>query len=134
MKKEPKEHQDRHQDEPPPCPQLILLVKRGIVEALFKPVGLDLTLFDYDVEGVGEGLSRDVDGRDCLIRLWPANQKVVENRHWPMIRRALRAARRAGARTWRCEDCDRTVRLTYEELAEAGNPLCPGCEEEMALL
>jgi len=134
MKKEPKEHQDRRRDQPQPCPQLILSQKSGMVEVLYKPVGLELTLFDYDIEGTADGLSQDVDGRDCLIRLWPASQKVVENRHWPMIRLTLRAARRADARTWGCGDCDRTVRLTCEELAEAGNPICQDCEEEMALL
>ena len=43
------------------------------------------------------------------------------------------------ARTWRCSGCGRTVRLTQDDLADIGNPICgePDCpneDEEMELL
>lgn len=113
---------------------VIIAVASGMVEVLFKPAGVELTLFDYDVEGIEDGLSRDIDGNDCLIRLWPTSQRVTENRHWPMIRHAMRASHRANARLWRCPDCNRTVSVTYEGLAESGSPYCPDCDTEMSLI
>jgi hypothetical protein len=35
-------------------------------------------------------------------------------------------------RTWKCQECGRTVSVSYEELLEIGTPMC--CDEEMDLL
>lgn len=38
-------------------------------------------------------------------------------------------------RTWQCAGCDKTIELTYDDLAdEGGNPFCPKCKDIMELL
>lgn len=37
-------------------------------------------------------------------------------------------------RTWQCPDCDYSVVVSYEQLAECGSPICSSCDSEMELL
>ena len=38
------------------------------------------------------------------------------------------------SRRWKCPDCAHEIEWTYEEMAEAGNPICTDCDIEMELL
>jgi len=65
---------------PPATPkglQVILAVRGGVAEVLQKPIGVALTLYDYDVEDGGEGLSRDPDGKTCRLFEWRADVEVA---------------------------------------------------------
>ena len=44
------------------------------------------------------------------------------------------ASQEAYSRPWTCPDCARVTRVTYEELAEVGSPICPDCDIEMVLV
>lgn len=56
--------------------QVILTVSGGVAEVLQKPIGVALTLYDYDVEDGGKGLSRDPVGKTCRLFEWPADEEV----------------------------------------------------------
>lgn len=47
---------------------------------------------------------------------------------------AKQPAQEAYSRPWTCPDCARVTRVTYEELAEVGSPICPDCDIEMVLV
>jgi len=47
---------------------------------------------------------------------------------------AKQAAQEAYSRPWTCPGCARVTRVTYEELAEVGSPICPDCDIEMVLV
>lgn len=111
---------------------VIITVSGGVAEVLCKPMGLIVSIFDYDVEGEAD-VDRDPDGRNCRINQWPAGDEVAGNRHWPIVREAIAAAR-PYSRQWKCPACGRTVDCSYEDLAEAGTPLCGECDREMTLL
>lgn len=113
--------------------QVILTINSGVGELLFKPLGVEVTLYDYDVEGSDSkspGLVRDPDGRRCFITKWSPSQSVLDNGNWPEIKRA---ANGAYSRSWLCNKCNRRIELTYEELAEAGVPICADCDSEMEI-
>jgi ABC-type ATPase with predicted acetyltransferase domain len=35
---------------------------------------------------------------------------------------------------WACKECGFEANLSYEDLADVGNPICPDCDCEMELL
>jgi hypothetical protein len=37
------------------------------------------------------------------------------------------------SRTWECLECNYSVEVTYEQLAECGFPMCPECDEDLQL-
>ena len=113
-------------------PVVILTVSRGVAELLCKPAGIGMTLFDYDVEGEDRS-STDPDGRACSISEWPASEQIVTNEHWPIIRKAVRASKRPYSREWKCLSCGKTLKCSYEDLAEVGCPYCSDCDIEMRL-
>ena len=119
-----------------PC-QVIVSVSGGVADVLFKPRGISLSIFDYDVDGVdpAEGnLSKDPDGKACCISQWPPEELVVSNKHWPMIRTASGRVDRLEARNWRCPTCQRRARCSYDQLADAGTPYCPDCDRPMQMI
>jgi len=114
--------------------QVIMTISGGVGDAIFKPKGIALTLIDYDVEGADENdpaISTDGDGRPCCVRQWGRDDEVIAERHWPLIREARKGSY---ARLWKCPDCGRRVCWSYEEMAEAGSPICTDCDAEMELL
>ena len=111
---------------------VILSVSGGVADVLFKPAGIGVMLFDYDVEGE-DCTSRDPDGRACSISEWLAREEIVENKHWPIIKKAICASKRPYSREWKCPACGRTVSSSYEDLAEVGCPYCADCDTEMKL-
>ena len=118
-------------------PRIIISVSGGVADVLFKPRGLAVTIVDYDVEGSDEseaGVVRDPEGTLCSMGEWPATKLVIANKHWPLIRQARRSLDSSSSRLWKCPECKRTVRCSYEQLAEAGSPYCPDCESEMNLV
>ena len=36
-------------------------------------------------------------------------------------------------RLWQCQTCDNSAKLSYDELADVGSPICTDCDEEMEL-
>jgi hypothetical protein len=111
---------------------VIISVSGGVADIIFKPRGVAVSLFDYDVEGETD-VPRDPDGEPCSIRRWPAPELVLFNEHWPLVKQAPRSIRTDCTRKWKCPDCGHIVRCNYEELAEAGSPYCPTCDREMQL-
>ena len=61
-------------------PRVIISVSGGAADVLFKPVGVAVTLFDYDVDGV-ENVSKDPDGERCIISHWDARRIEVRPRN-----------------------------------------------------
>ena len=124
----------RKKSQEPPSLQVIVTISGGVGDVLYKSAGVAFALYDYDVEGSDEnepGVSRDPDGQLCCIREWGPSEEIVGSENWPIIKKA-----RAGSycRTWKCPDCGRTVKHTYEALAEVGMPICSDCDTEMELL
>ena len=113
-------------------PVVIIAVSRGAADMLFKPAGVGVTIFDYDVEG-DDCSSRDRDGQACSITEWPASERIVANEHWPIIKKAICATEHPYSREWKCPACGRTVTCSYEDLAEVGCPYCADCDIEMRL-
>ena len=113
---------------------VILTVSGGVADVLAKPKGVAVVIYDYDVEGSDEGesnVSRDPDGQLCSIAQWAAMEEIAGNTHWPAVQAAMEASY---CRLWRCPDCHRTARVSYEELPEIGTPLCADCDQPMDLL
>jgi len=82
--------------------QVIVTISGGVGDVLFKPPGVAVALFDYDVEGCGEGdpaISKDPDGQACCVREWGPADLVTANEHWPAIRKALEGSY---SRSWKC--------------------------------
>jgi len=115
---------------------VIITVSGGVANVMYKPRGLAISIFDYDVEGSdeGESLSKDPDGQRCTIAEWPESEIVVGNKHWPLVKNASRNLATSSSRKWKCPDCRRIISCSYETLAEAGSPYCPDCEAEMELV
>jgi hypothetical protein len=119
------------------CSQVIVSVSGGVADVLFKPRGVSLSIFDYDMDGVDAAagnLSKDADGKACCISEWPAEESVICNKHWPMIRTVSGRVDRVDARNWRCPTCQRRARCSYDDLAEAGTPHCPDCDRPMQMI
>lgn len=88
MKKEPvlpMKSEEKHDA----TPRIIVSIKNGVAVVLFKPKGIAVTIFDYDVEGLdGSCLSKDPDGKACCIREWRLCEKVGHKKHWPIVKQA----------------------------------------------
>ena len=117
-------------------PRVIIFVSGGVADVLFKPAGVAVSIFDYDTDGADDGdrLSKDPDGQSCCISAWPPSALVAGHKHWPLIKKARRSIEATSSRSWKCPDCQRAVRCSYEALADAGSPYCPDCGVEMALI
>jgi hypothetical protein len=114
--------------------QVIVTVSGGVADVLCKPLGVGLTILDYDVEGC-EGdpsVEKDPDGELCATtaQLGPREQ-IASHEHWPAVKAALNGRY---SRLWRCPGCGKKAHWTYEELAEAGAPICTDCDVEMTLV
>jgi len=119
------------------APRVILSVRGGAADVIFKPKGINVTILDYDVDGAEEDdpvMSKDPDGRVCCLLAWVSSEKVAHNEDWPMVKRAARDAKRLYSRRWRCPGCRRVVDYSYEQLAEAGSPCCCDCDRDMRMV
>jgi hypothetical protein len=113
---------------------VIVTVSGGVADLIFKSRCVAVDLYDYDVEGSGDkdpGISKDPDGQTCCIRQWGPSEEIAGSEHWPIIRKALKGGY---CRTWKCRRCGKMADCSYEELAEAGSPICPDCDIEMEML
>ena len=113
---------------------MIVTVRGGVADVFFKPQGVAVTLYDYDVEGSDEndsGISKDPDGWPCSIRQWETFEEIVGSERWPIVKKARVCS---SSRAWKCPDCGRQISCSYEELAEAGTPICTDCDKEMDML
>jgi hypothetical protein len=114
--------------------RVILCVRGGVAEALYKPKGLELLIFDYDVDGA-DPVDRDPDGHPCCIQTLSTHEKVTANKHWPIVRTAAKKLNGHNTQQrWRCPQCQRTVHANPESLAEAGTPYCPQCDRDMEMI
>lgn len=113
--------------------QVIVMVSGGVADLIFKPAGIAVILYDYDVDGV-EKTAKDPDGEHCTVAHWNKRHKVISNQHWPIIQQARTDITCHCTRRWKCPSCSRTVDLTYEELADTGFPICTDCDLEMEML
>jgi hypothetical protein len=115
-------------------PEVIVTVRGGVAELLQKPLGVTVVIVDYDVEGVSEidpRIFRDTDGNLCSIGRWGSHDEMSNNHHIPIVKEDINGGY---FRLWKCPDCGRTVRVTYEELALVGSPLCTDCDQPMDIL
>ena len=113
--------------------QVIVTVSGGVADILYKPPGLAVFILDYDVEGSAEGdpnIAKDADGRLCCLSEFPPSEEIVGDLHWPIIKKALKGVY---SRTWKCSDCGHQTDYSYEDLAQAGTPMCTDCDTEMEL-
>jgi len=117
----------------PSSRQVIITVGGGCGDVLFKPAGVAVTLFDYDVDGV-EKTAKDPDGARCTVAHWDTRRKVVSCEHWPIIQQASRDITCHCTRQWKCPSCGRLIDVSYEDLAQAGTPMCTNCDLEMEML
>ena len=72
---------------PPGALRVILSVSGGVADVVYEPKGIEVIVFDYDVDGTKEDdprIAKDPDGQACCILQWPSSEKIVENRHWPI--------------------------------------------------
>ena len=57
--------------------QVTVSVSGGVAEVIGKPVGVTLTIFDYDVDAQDqECLDHDLDGTPCVINHFPADKAI----------------------------------------------------------
>ena len=112
---------------------VILCIRGGVADVIHKPSGLAISIFDYDVDGKDSAVT-DPDGDPCAIIEWPAGQEVVGNRRWPIIRKALRAAKQPYSWQWKCPSCKKIIRHTYEALVDVGTPICGDCDMDMEIV
>ena len=113
--------------------KVILSVSGGVAEVIFKPVGVAISIFDYDTDGV-EKASKDFDGERCVISNWGSQEKVISNEHWPIVRQAKRDISCHCTKQWKCPSCGRIIKCSYEQIVEIGRPHCPQCEIEMTMV
>ena len=117
-------------------PHVILTVRAGVVDIVLKPRGVTVALYDYDIEGAGEGdagVSKDPSGRLCSIRQWDPSEEIVTNDRWPMICNAIHKSR-PYSRKWKCPECGLSVDHPYEALADVGGPVCRDCDIDMEMI
>ena len=122
--------QDYHRDK---FPKVILSVSGGVADVIFKPTGIAVIIFDYDVEGVDKH-AKDPDGENCIINNWPLQDRVIGDKHWPIIRQAMHDATCRGVREWKCPDCGLVVKCSYDQLVDVGNPVCSDCDIDMTMI
>ena len=63
---------------------VILFVRGGVVDMIYKPTGLAVSVYDYDVDGE-ENTTIDSDGESCTIGHWDSQQKVNSHEHSSII-------------------------------------------------
>ena len=115
--------------------QVIVTVSGGVADVIFKPKGVGVDIFDYDVDREDEArLDRDPDGAYCSISHWAPEQAVAFNETWPIVRQAARDATCPCSRQWKCPDCGKTIDHTYEALADVGIPICGDCDCDMEMI
>jgi|GEM_PF-3755959 len=67
-------------DEDKDCiPQVIISVRSGVVDVIYKPVGVSVVLFDYDVDGA-KNVSKDSGGERCVVSHWDAGRIEVSKK------------------------------------------------------
>jgi len=102
-----------------------IIVEGGVAHPWFIPLGVQVEIHDYDVEGCDEQeLETDEKGdlfRKAVYLSCPEDlseeEKNVEY-----------------VRTWECPDCGWKAAVSYSQLAEVGNPICDQCDVEMELV
>ena len=117
----------------PPDLHVIVTISGGVADVACKPIGVAVTVFDYDVNDV-EKVSLDPDGEKCFLGHWPSHEEVKRNDHWWIAKQARPSSIGRYLRQWKCPSCSRTASVTYEELAEVGWPICTDCDQPMELL
>jgi len=116
-------------------PRVLITVSGGVADVICKPAGVDVRIYDYDVEGCDEAkLDRDPDGWPCVIRRFTTSDPVLANQHWPIVSHSLDDLARINARRWKCPSCGRSIEHTYKALAEVGTPICGDCDTDMEMI
>ena len=114
-------------------PKVVLSVSGGVADVIFKPIGVAVSIFDYDTDGV-EKASKDPDGERCVISSWTWQEKVISNEHWPIVRQAKHDVTCHCTKRWKCPSCGHIVKCSYEQIVQIGTPHCPHCEIEMTMV
>ena len=114
-------------------PQVIISVSGGVADVICKPIGVAISIFDYDVDG-GEKVSKDPDGERCVISNWASQEKVISNERWPIIRQAKHDVTCHCTKQWKCPSCGNIIKCSYEQIVQIGTPHCPQCEIEMTMI
>jgi len=70
---------------------VVLSVSGGVADVIFKPRGVVVSIYDYDLDGACEAdLPYDPDGRCCSIAQWETGELVTSHEHWPIIKGSAR--------------------------------------------
>jgi hypothetical protein len=120
--------------ETPAKPEVIVTVSGGVAEVVQKPLGVTVVIVDYDIGGANEsdpGIFRDSEGDLSFISRWRFRDELNPNRRGPIVREGLGGGY---CRPWKCPECGRTIKVTYEELAVVGSPICSDCDQPMDML
>ena len=116
-------------------PMVLITVSGGVADLICKPAGVAVRIYDYDVDGCEEaGLDKDPDDQSCMIRKFPTGQAVIANKHWPVVKHAIRNISQTNFRRWKCTGCGRTIEHSYEALADVGIPICGDCDIDMEMV
>ena len=120
---------------PPAALRVIISVSGGVADVVLKPKGLEVCIFDYDVDSEdADRLDRDPDGQLCCIARWDAGTPVIGSKHWPIVHGAAKRIAEHRKQRWQCPECRRIVHCSDESLAEAGTPHCPDCDRAMQIV
>ena len=114
-------------------PRVIISVSGGVADIIFKPIGIAISIFDYDTDGA-EPVSEDPDGDMCVISNWVSQEKVIPNENWLIARQAKHDVTCHCTKQWKCPSCGHIVECSYEQIVQIGTPHCPRCEIEMAMI
>ena len=57
-------------------PRIVISVYGGIAEVVQKPEGLEVAIFDYDVQAEDGPLAKDLNGNPCVVSEYPASEKI----------------------------------------------------------
>jgi len=125
----------RQQNDRSAVPRVIVSVSGGVADVLYKPKGVEVCIFDYDVDGAdADQVDRDPDNALCSIGQWNAAKAVINCKHWPIVRNAARQIGESRKQRWQCPKCRRIVQPSDASLAEAGTPYCADCDRHMDML
>jgi hypothetical protein len=83
-------------------------------------------LFQFLIVEIVEGGESTLDG---TIRVLERARGDVD-----AVLQALRIVKYQHTRKWKCPECSRVVKCSYEQLVKAGNPYCSDCDIEMQMI
>jgi len=99
----------------------------GVAHPVEIPPGVEVIVRDYDTDGCDDSRAeRDEFGDLCFVGRYTSDDCAHEEEE---CEKDL-----DDSRSWRCPECGLEAVVSYEDLAEIGNPICDQCDVEMELV